>query len=421
MARTVIKVENLYKEYKLGIINHGYLIRDLQSWWARARGKEDPNSLISEHYREGTEKGSFLALNDISFDVQKGDRLAIIGKNGAGKSTLLKILSRITSPTKGTAKIYGRVGSLLEVGTGFHPELTGRDNIFLNGSILGMTRHEITRKLDEIVAFAGIDKYLDTPVKRYSSGMMVRLGFAVAAHLDTDILIADEVLAVGDTEFQKKAIGKMQEVSEGEGRTILFVSHNMTAVKGLCRRGIWLKDGMLHRDGDVDDIARDYLLEDNEGIQSDIKLIDRTDYKGDGRLIVNKASIFSEGCENGNVMNTDKTQLSVQIYNKYRLTGDMEFAGKITDVNNTYIHYFASKLKSKVYRINGEEYFNLSAIFDSLPLVAGAYNVGLEIKFQGEIVYWIRDALQFSVIDNDFYSSGVEWKNGFVFLNQEWI
>jgi lipopolysaccharide transport system ATP-binding protein len=259
MSDTVITVEHLYKEYKLGIISHGTLTRDLQSWWARVRGKEDPNSLISVHHRKDTEKDSFLALSDVSFEVKQGDRVGIIGKNGAGKSTLLKILSRITSPTKGTAKIKGRVGSLLEVGTGFHPELTGRENIYLNGAILGMTRREISRKLDEIVAFAGIDKYVDTPVKRYSSGMNVRLGFAVAAHLDTDILIADEVLAVGDAEFQEKAIGKMQEVSTGEGRTILFVSHNMGAILQLCPYAVLLKEGEIIEKGISSEVVKKYI------------------------------------------------------------------------------------------------------------------------------------------------------------------
>jgi len=249
MSETVIKVENLYKEYKLGVISHGTLYRDIQSWWAKVRGKEDPNSLISSHHGQGAEKDSFLALNDVGFEVKEGDRLGIIGKNGAGKSTLLKILSHITSPTKGTITIQGRVGSLLEVGTGFHSELTGRENIYLNGSILGMNRHEISRKLDEIVDFAGIEKHLDTPVKRYSSGMMVRLGFAVAAHLDTDILIADEVLAVGDAEFQKKALDKMGDLSTGEGRTVLFVSHNMGMVKRLCGTSILLNKGEIIASG----------------------------------------------------------------------------------------------------------------------------------------------------------------------------
>jgi lipopolysaccharide transport system ATP-binding protein len=258
MNETAIKVENLYKEYKLGVIGHGTLYRDMQSWWAKVRGKEDPNSLISSHHGQDAERDSFLALNDISFEIKEGDRVGVIGKNGAGKSTLLKILSHITSPSKGTITIQGKVGSLLEVGTGFHAELTGRENIYLNGSILGMNRHEISRKLDEIVDFAGIEKHLDTPVKRYSSGMMVRLGFAVAAHLDNDILIADEVLAVGDAEFQKKALDKMGDLSTGEGRTVLFVSHNMTAVQKLCNCGIILEKGKMVKQGNISFIIDEY-------------------------------------------------------------------------------------------------------------------------------------------------------------------
>ena len=208
MSETVIKIENLYKEYKLGVISHGTLYRDMQSWWARYRGKEDPNSLISTHHNQVAEKGSFLAINNISLEVMKGEILGIIGKNGAGKSTILKILSKITSPTSGEIKIKGRIGSLLEVGTGFHPELTGRENIYLNGAILGMNKNEIKLKIDEIIDFAGIEKHIDTPVKRYSSGMHVRLAFSVAAHLDPEILIVDEVLAVGDADFQKSVLVK---------------------------------------------------------------------------------------------------------------------------------------------------------------------------------------------------------------------
>ena len=258
MNGTAIKVEHLYKEYKLGVISHGTLYRDIQSWWAKIRGKEDPNSLISSHHGQEAERDSFLALDDVSFEVKEGDRVGIIGKNGAGKSTLLKILSRITSPSRGNITIRGRVGSLLEVGTGFHTELTGRENIFLNGSILGMNKREISSKLDEIIDFAGIEKHIDTPVKRYSSGMMVRLGFAVAAHLDTDILIADEVLAVGDAEFQEKALGKMGDLSAGEGRTVLFVSHNMGMVKRLCNASILLNKGKIITSGKTQDVIDTY-------------------------------------------------------------------------------------------------------------------------------------------------------------------
>ena len=230
-----IKVENLSKAYQLGVIGTGTLQSDLKRWYARTRGKEDPFLKIGET-NDRTIKGEsdiVWSLKDINFEIEQGDAVGIIGRNGAGKSTLLKILSRVTSPTTGKITGNGRVASLLEVGTGFHPELTGKENIYLNGAILGMRKKEITRKFDEIVNFAGVERYIDTPVKRYSSGMYVRLAFAVAAHLESEILIVDEVLAVGDAEFQKKCLGKMNEVSKGEGRTVLFVSHNMAAVKTL--------------------------------------------------------------------------------------------------------------------------------------------------------------------------------------------
>ena len=237
-----VKIENLSKEYPLGVINNGRLYRDIQSAWARFRGKEDPWSTIGEESRFG-KKGSFWALKDVSFDVEQGQRVGIMGRNGAGKSTLLKILSRITAPSSGCVKMRGRVASLLEVGTGFHPELTGRENVYLNGAILGMKRAEITRKFDDIVDFSEISEFIDTPVKRYSSGMYVRLAFAVAANLDAEIIIADEVLAVGDAKFQAKSIGKMNEVSEKLGRTILFVSHNTAAIESLCNVGVVLEQG----------------------------------------------------------------------------------------------------------------------------------------------------------------------------------
>lgn len=261
MSNTVIEFNNVGKQYILGTIGTGTLSQDLNRWWARVRGKEDPFLKIGDT-NDRTQKGDsrfVWALRDISFKVEQGDVIGIVGKNGAGKSTLLKILSRVTSPTTGDIKIKGRIASLLEVGTGFHPEMTGRENIFMNGSIMGMTKAEIRSKFDEIVDFAGVAKYIDTPVKRYSSGMMVRLGFAIAAHLEPEILIVDEVLAVGDADFQKKAIGKMQDVSKGEGRTVLFVSHNMAAVQSLCNKGIVLKNGEVAFRGSVDDSLHYYL------------------------------------------------------------------------------------------------------------------------------------------------------------------
>jgi len=261
MPDTAIQIEHLSKMYRLGVINNGALFQDIQSWMARKLGKEDPHSKIGDNKYSG-DKDHFWALKDVSFDIKKGDRLGIIGKNGAGKSTLLKILSRITTPTEGTVKIKGKVASLLEVGTGFHGELTGRENIYLNGAILGMKKRRIDEKMDSIIEFSEIEKHIDTPVKRYSSGMYVRLAFAVAAHLDSDILIADEVLAVGDAEFQKKALGKMQDLSTGEGRTVLFVSHNMTAVKSLCTTGIFLEKGRVQYSGQINDVTDKYLTKE---------------------------------------------------------------------------------------------------------------------------------------------------------------
>lgn len=259
MSDTVIKIENVSKQYRLGIVNHGMLYRDLQGWWARMRGREDPNVLIGSEHHEGVGgEDRFWALRDIDLEVKKGDTLGIIGRNGAGKSTLLKILSRVTAPTSGQIGLKGRVASLLEVGTGFHPELTGRENIYLNGAILGMNKAEIGRKFDEMVDFSGVGKFIDTPVKRYSSGMYVRLAFAVAAHLDPEIMIVDEVLAVGDIDFQKKCLGKMGDVAKG-GRTVLFVSHNMEAIKKLCARAILLDEGRVVTDNTADRTIKKYL------------------------------------------------------------------------------------------------------------------------------------------------------------------
>ena len=259
---TAIEFNNISKIYRLGLVSTGTLAHDLKRWWTmNIRGKEDPYLTIGETNDRSTkgESDYVWALKDIDFKVEQGDVVGIIGKNGAGKSTLLKILSKVTAPTTGTIRARGRIGSLLEVGTGFHPEMTGRENIYMNGAILGMTKAEITKKLDEIVDFSGCERYIDTPVKRYSSGMMVRLGFAVAAHLDPEILVVDEVLAVGDAEFQKKAIGKMQDVSRGEGRTVLFVSHNMGSIRQLCKRAIVLEKGQIIKQ-DLTDAAVDFYL-----------------------------------------------------------------------------------------------------------------------------------------------------------------
>ncbi len=261
MSEIILKVENVSKQYRLGQVGTGTITHDLNRWWAKMRGKEDPFLKIGETNDRSIKGDSdyVWALQNINFEVNQGEVLGIIGKNGAGKSTLLKILSRVTSPTTGSIKTKGRIASLLEVGTGFHPEMTGRENIYLNGAILGMTKKEIASKMDEIIEFSGCERYIDTPVKRYSSGMTVRLAFAVAAHLDPEILVVDEVLAVGDAEFQKKAIGKMQDMSRDGGRTVLFVSHNMVAVQSLCTRLIVVENGNISYDGNVEQGIREYL------------------------------------------------------------------------------------------------------------------------------------------------------------------
>lgn len=261
----ILKASNISKQYRLGLVGTGTLSHDLNRWWHRVRGKEDPFLKVgSVNDRSSKADSDYVwALRDINFEVKKGEVLGIIGKNGAGKSTLLKILSRVTAPTTGEIKTKGRIASLLEVGTGFHPELTGRENIYLNGAILGMSKAEIKAKEQEIIAFSGCERYVDTPVKRYSSGMRVRLAFAVAAHLEPDILVIDEVLAVGDAEFQKKAIGKMQDISKGDGRTVLFVSHNMAAVMSLCTRAIVLEHGKTVFEGNTDEAVDFYISEAN--------------------------------------------------------------------------------------------------------------------------------------------------------------
>jgi lipopolysaccharide transport system ATP-binding protein len=276
MNRVVIKAEDISKQYRLGVVGTGTVRDDLKRWWFNVRGKEDPFLKIGES-NDRSSKGEsdyVWSLQHINFEINQGDSVGIIGRNGAGKSTLLKILSQVTLPTTGKIYTKGRIASLLEVGTGFHPEMTGRENIYLNGAILGMRKHEITRKFDEIVAFSGVERYIDTPVKRYSSGMYVRLAFAVAAHLESEILIVDEVLAVGDADFQKKCLGKMNEVSKGEGRTVLFVSHNMAAVKSLCTKGIVLENGLLAYSGPSEQ-AVSYYLKDGGSETSNISYFDK--------------------------------------------------------------------------------------------------------------------------------------------------
>jgi lipopolysaccharide transport system ATP-binding protein len=302
MSEVVIKVENLGKQYRLGQVGTGTLSHDLNRWWHKVRGNEDPYLKVGDVNDRTTSGESDLvwALKDINFEVKQGEVLGIIGKNGAGKSTLLKILSQVTGPTVGEIKVKGRIASLLEVGTGFHPELTGRENIFLNGAILGMTKAEIRSKFDEIVAFSGVERYIDTPVKRYSSGMYVRLAFAVAAHLEPEILIVDEVLAVGDAEFQKKCLGKMKDVSE-EGRTVLFVSHNLGAVANLCSKGLLLNHGQVKHFGEINETLKTYTLTGQSENSALYKGEGQTDTITEVRITDDSGKLKSDFSFNGTV------------------------------------------------------------------------------------------------------------------------
>ncbi|MBW2937733.1 ATP-binding cassette domain-containing protein [Aureisphaera sp. CAU 1614] len=297
MAKPILLVENISKQYRLGYVGTRTLAHDANRWWHRIRGKDDPYLTIgsaNDRSAKATEEYVW-ALKNISFEVQEGEVLGIIGKNGAGKSTLLKILSRVTGPTIGSIKSRGRIASLLEVGTGFNPELTGRENIYLNGTILGMTKKEVDAKIDEIIEFSGCEMYIDTPTKRYSSGMTVRLAFAVAAHLEPEILVIDEVLAVGDAEFQKKAIGKMQDISKGQGRTVLFVSHNMASVQTLCTRAIVLKNGEISFNGPVEDAITYYLKDENDSFGENVLEFEKGNHPTKENITLIRASIGKRG------------------------------------------------------------------------------------------------------------------------------
>lgn len=329
MSNIAIKVENLSKQYRLGQVGTGTISHDLNRWWAKLRGKDDPYLKIGET-NDRSSKGSseyVWALQDLNFEVQKGEVLGIIGKNGAGKSTLLKILSKVTGPTTGIIKAKGRIASLLEVGTGFHPELTGRENIYLNGTILGMTKVEVNKKLDEIVEFAGVARYLDTPVKRYSSGMMVRLGFAVAAHLEPEILVVDEVLAVGDIEFQKKAIGKMQEVSREGGRTVLFVSHNMGSVKSICTKGMVLENGAVVFHGHVDSALKRYLNQTTYLIQAEQENKKWLAYDDDPVFKWEKVTLKQTGIETREIANHNSFEVHIKFKIKQEIPNFKIFVG----------------------------------------------------------------------------------------------
>lgn len=315
-----LKAENISKQYRLGQVGTGTLSHDLNRFWHKVRGKEDPYLMIGDANDRTAKGGSeyVWSLRDINFEIEQGDAVGIIGRNGAGKSTLLKLLSKVTKPTTGKIYTNGRIASLLEVGTGFHPEMTGRENVFLNGAILGMSRKEIKRKFDEIVDFSGVERYIDTPVKRYSSGMYVRLAFAVAAHLESEILIVDEVLAVGDAEFQKKCLGKMGDVTKGEGRTILFVSHNMEAVRKLCNTGILLSNGIISNTGNIADTSDQYILDNVKNTNTSYRSDDNNIIEDEHVKLLEITVINRDHQESNHLKVTDE----VGIHIKYLIKGN---------------------------------------------------------------------------------------------------
>lgn len=405
MSKVRIEVENLSKQYRLGQVGTGTLSHDLNRFWHKIRGKEDPYSKIGavNDRATKTEDKYVWALRDINFKVNEGDVLGIIGRNGAGKSTLLKILSRVTGPTEGSIKINGRIGALLEVGTGMHPELTGRENIFLNGAILGMTKPEIKSKFDEIVDFSGIEKYIDTPLKRYSSGMRVRLGFAVAAFLEPEILIVDEVLAVGDAEFQKRAIGKMQEVSQGHGRTVLFVSHNMSSVQSLCNRVVVLENGQVKYDG-ITDEGIDYYIKSSLDYSSKL-LINRNEDKNKNSFLITSFNIIdSFGDKVDDILSGKSYQFCINIHNPGIVDNAyVRIAFKDSKENIRFI--CNSRFSKPDFSLEGKSALVCCKI-NNFPLPKGIYFIDVSIRF-GEVTFDnVENIYSFNVIGGDFFGHG---------------
>lgn len=402
-----IEFNHVGKQYRLGLVSTRTLSHDFNRWWQMAvLKKEDPYLKIGEtNDRSVAGTSEYVwALRDIDFKVEQGDVIGIIGKNGAGKSTLLKLLSRVTGPTIGTIRARGRIGSLLEVGTGFHPEMTGRENIFMNGAIMGMTKAEVSSKLDEIIDFSGCERYIDTPVKRYSSGMTVRLGFAVAAHLDPEILVVDEVLAVGDAEFQKKAIGKMNEVSQGEGRTVLFVSHNMASVRHLCQKGIVLENGQIAFMGDVNDAIDQYMLSNSASL-SDTPMYDLPRPKGCNGMIRFESISF---LNRDNLPITPHSGDFVRIQMKVKVLEDSNYCKLSIDVFSPFDSLLMD-LPSFV--VNGDMMMKkgtylVNCDINRLPLTGGNYKLSLWAANENGRADFLEMMVPMDVIDDDFFKTG---------------
>ncbi len=420
----IIEFKDISKQYRLGVVTTSVLKDDFYRWWVvNILRKEDPYLKIGDlNDRSVRGNSSYVwALRDINFTVERGDVLGIIGKNGSGKSTLLKLLSKVTAPTTGTIKARGRIGSLLEVGTGFHPELTGLENIYMNGAILGMTKSEIKSRLEEIVDFSGCERYIDTPVKRYSSGMKVRLGFAVAAHLEPEILVVDEVLAVGDAEFQKKAIGKMQDVSKGDGRTVLFVSHNMDSVSQLCNKGLLLDNGTVSLEGDIDTVINAYIDKKSENV--DIAEIKRNNSNFGFFRFTN----ITYHDENGNLKYpTTGEPLMIRIY--FKNEGDLKrkyrFAFTIWDVFEKPLISCSTKFYSKDIQLKNDKYY-IDCLIDKLPLTEGKYMLSLYSAVDNICLDWIGASIPFEVKTGSFYPTGVKMDDKFkakiVLCEHKWL
>ncbi|MBL0309766.1 MAG: ATP-binding cassette domain-containing protein [Bacteroidetes bacterium] len=400
MSNTVIQVEHLFKQYRLGLVSSGTLTNDINRWFHRILGKEDPYEKITGvNKRDETTNGEYVwALSDINFEVKEGEVLGIIGRNGAGKSTLLKILSKVTGPTKGSIKVKGRIASLLEVGTGFHPELTGRENVFLNGAILGMSKSEIKSKFDEIVAFSGVERYIDTPVKRYSSGMYVRLAFAVAAHLEPEILIVDEVLAVGDADFQKKCLGKMKDVSS-RGRTVLFVSHNMKAVASLCPRSIYMVNGAVEYNGETEKALNIYL--NKPDVQTDTLYYtgDAIEDQKDGIRLVN-ARIVNEAV----IKNSDPVQVEVELHFGKKIR-EFHFNIQLKTISD--IHLLQASSAS--FGTNPDETKKVTFSIPAHLLNESQYKISFNyVLDKSQTIHTIYDKLIFTVIE-DYKNHDLNW------------
>jgi ABC-type polysaccharide/polyol phosphate transport system ATPase subunit len=411
----VIKVENLSKAYQLGDFGTGTISRDLERFWARIRGKEDPFLKIGE-VNDRTVKGEsnvVWSLKDLNFEVEQGDSLGIIGRNGAGKSTLLKILSRVTSPTSGSIKVKGRIASLLEVGTGFHPELTGKENIYLNGAILGMRKAEIRRKFEQIVDFSGVERYIDTPVKRYSSGMYVRLAFAVAAHLESEILIVDEVLAVGDAEFQRKCLGKMGEVSRGEGRTILFVSHNMSAVQKLCNKEMFLNQGAINSIGSTQNIIAKYLQ--NSEVQTSVYHIP---LPSDHEAIVCYASKLQIEDINGNLIKEIPVGKPWQIRVHFKVNKRAQHFIMGLGISNVGDINLRTSWSNKIDLTEG--YYEAIFKEDQLIFSPGSYNLTIGLSNYERPIHYMENIASFTIsqINDPLLENSIIRVNGVgLFLN----